>query len=281
MKKLSALLVLVAFGMLFATSCGKDTTYADPTISFQGGTTSLVFDGTNEVDVNITFAAEGKIESVSMLAPTSTGTQTTDITKKMGTAYTENGNGEVSAIYFFKVSTTDLATLLAANNGTLTYKFTLTDQEAKETSATFTVTIPAGTPLAVSKSGSFYHISGVNPGAWNLDGDAAVSVSGTASTKSMKNTDAAGVTFTGSWTSDAANGTMYVKSNTFDFANATEELAMAAYALGTPSASVTNPAVGDIYIGKKGTTYYAIKITAFDTTSKGNLGKISFDYKKK
>lgn len=285
MKKLSVLMLFAAIGMMFTTSCTKDETFSDPTISFQNGTTSMVFNGTNSVDVNITFAAEGKIESVSLLQPTTTGTQTLDLTKKMGQAYSTNAGGELSATYFFKVADTTLAALFATNN-TLTFKFTLVDQQAKETSATFTVTKPsATTPLSVSKTGMFYHIAGLLDGAYDLDADATVPSTQPGATKSMKNTDIAGAAFTGTWASATQNGTMYVKSNSFDFANATEEAAAAAYTAGTASATVTNPAVNDIYIGKKGTTYYAIKITAllpnFSTGTGGNTGKITFDYKKK
>lgn len=283
MKKLSVLFMFVAFGMILTTSCGGDEEFADPTITFQNGTSSLEFTGANGVDVNITFEAEGKIETVTLVQPTTTGSQTVDITKKMGENGTTNSNGETTAKYYFVVSATDLTALFASNAGAdLVYNFKLLDQQGKETSKTFTVTLGStGTPFTKTKTGSFYHISGVNPGAWDLDGDAAVTVNGTASAKSMKNTDAAGVTFTGSWTSDAANQTKYVKVNSYDYANATFESAATAYAAGTASATVTNPAIGDIYIGLKGTaTLYVIKITDFDITSKGNLGKITFEYKK-
>lgn len=280
-------MMFVAFGIMLSTSCTKDETFADPEISFQNGQNSLVFNGTNSIDVNVNFVAEGKIETVTLKMPTANPAvfQTMDITKKMGLAYTTNSNGETSATYFFKVADTTLAALLATNTS-LTYTFTLTDQELKETQATFTVTkTAANTPLSVSKNGMFYHVEGTLQGAWDLDGDALVGASGSAALKSMKNTDAAAAAFTGSWTSPTQNGTMYVKANTYDFANATEEAAAAAYNAGTPSATVTNPAANDIYIGKKGTTYYAIKITAVDandnTCACGNKGKITFAYKKK
>ena len=111
MKKVKFLALMFLAGATLFSSCKKDEeTVADPTISFQGGTTSLVFTGANSIDVNITFAAEGKIESVSLNGPslTGTGTTTTDITSKMGTTHTDNGRNQTSVIYLFQVSSTDL-----------------------------------------------------------------------------------------------------------------------------------------------------------------------------
>lgn len=148
MKKFNYLIILALFIGLFS-SCKKDsTTTADPTISFQNGSTSLVFNGTNSIDVNITFQAEGKISSVTLLQPTTTGLQTLDITKKMGQSGTDNSSGETSVVYFFKVTSAQLSELLAANNGSLTYKFTLVDQASKETSSYFNVTIPVIPPTS-------------------------------------------------------------------------------------------------------------------------------------
>ena len=274
-------------GATLFTSCKKDEeTVADPTISFQGGTTSLVFTGANSIDVNVTFAAEGKIESVSLNGPslTSPGTKTTDITNKMGTTHTDNGRNQTSVIYLFQVSSTDLIAAFV-NHTSLTYTFTVNDQQPVSTTGTFTVTMQSsGTPFTLTKSGQFYHVAGLLKGAYDLDGDAEVSEGGTASTKSMKNTDLAGNAFTGSWSSDAANGTQYVKDNTYNYTNATVESATSAYTAGTASATVTNPAADDVYIGKKGTTYYVIKITAveptYSTNTGANTGRITFGYKK-
>jgi len=286
MKKVKLLALMFLAGATIFTSCKKDeTTVADPTISFQGGTTSLVFTGANSVDVNVTFAAEGEIETVSLNSPslTSNSTSATDITSKMGTSGTDNSKGQTSATYLFKVTSTDLAAAFVYHT-TLTYTFTVTDKNATSTTGTFTVTQNSGTSFTLTKTGQFYHVAGSLKGAYDLDGDAEVSSSGVASTKSMKNTDLAGNAFTGSWSSDAANGTQYVKDNAYDYTNATVESATSAFAAGSASTTVTNPAVNDIYIAKKSSTYYVIKITALDpadnTCACGNKGKISFSYKK-
>lgn len=285
MKKVKFLALMFLAGAAMFTSCKKDTTTtADPTISFQ--TNSLVFTGANSISSDVTFAAEGKIGSVSLTGPslTSSGTTTTDITSKMGTTHTDNGKNQTSVIYLFRVSTGALDSAFL-NHTSLTYTFTVTDQNSTATTGTFTVTLQStGTPFAQTKAGYFYHIAGSLQGAYDLDGDAVVSSGGTASTKSMKNTDLAGATFTGTWSSDVANGTQYVKDNTYDYANATVESATSAYTAGSASTTVTNPAANDVYIAKKGTSYYVIKITAVtpsdNTCSCGNTGKITFGYKK-
>ena len=128
--------------------------------------------------------------------------------------------------------------------------------------------------------GMFYHISGTEHGAYDLDGDATVGSTGAATAKSMKNTDAAGATFTGSWTSD--NGTTFVKDNAYDYTTGDTVAAETAFTNGSDAADVANPAVNDIYIAKKGSTYYAIKILTVDPTVEGGMndGQITFSYKK-
>lgn len=290
MKKMKIFALIVLAGATMFTSCKKDdeTVLADPTISFQGGTNSLVFNGTNSIDVNVTVAAEGKIEAVTLQGPSlsGTGTTTTPITTAFGTSGTDNAKNQTSATYLFVVSNITLAQALANHTTGWTYTFTVTDQEGKSTTATFTVTVPGAqnTPFATEiTTGTFYHISGLLKGAWDLDANAEVASTGAAASKSMKNSDAAGATFTGSWASDAANGTQYV-STTTAYADIYQENAATIYAAGTANAAVVNPTAGKVYIGKKGTTYYVISITTVDPTfstgTGANTGKITFKYKK-
>ncbi len=169
------------------------------------------------------------------------------------------------------------------NAGVTTYTFTLEDEDGNVVERVIDVTVSAA--LANENTGSFYHIFGSLEGSYDLVADALVGAAGAATSKDLQNTDAVGAAFTGSFT--AANTTKFVKSNSYDYANANEQSAMAAYAAGTASATVTNPAVGDIYIAKLrgGSDYVAIKITALDandnTCSCVNKGKITFSYKKK
>lgn len=173
-----------------------------------------------------------------------------------------------------------------ANIGLTTWSFTVTDKDGNTATATFTIDVQnAATPLATVTMGGFFHIGGSLQGAYDLVSGAVVAAAGADADKDMVNTDAAGDAFTGSW--DAANATQYVKANSFDYANATEEAATAAYAAGTASGTVTNPAQDDIYIAKlRGAdTYAAIKITSVDAANNdcacGNTGKVEFDFKKK
>lgn len=171
------------------------------------------------------------------------------------------------------------------NLGVTSYTFSVTDKDGNTDQVSFTVTVEANaTPMTNETNGAFFHIAGSLQGAYDLVNGTVVAASGSSADKDMENTDAAGVAFTGSW--EAANATMYVKSNSYDYNNATVEAAAAAYAGGTPSATVNNPADGDIYIAKLrgGSTYAVIKIVNVDaadnTCSCGNTGKITFDFKK-
>jgi hypothetical protein len=172
------------------------------------------------------------------------------------------------------------------NLGVTELTFTVTDQEGLTAEVTVSVTVTnPSTPLTVVNTGMFYHIGGTLAGAYNLVDDVTVNLGGANINKDMNNTNTAGNPFTGAWQSE--NNTLFVKDNGFDYTNATEEAAMAAYTAGSPSATVSAPAVGDIYIAKLrgGIDYTVIKITALNpadnTCACGNTGKLSFEYKRK
>lgn len=175
-----------------------------------------------------------------------------------------------------------------SNLGLTTWTFTVTDKDGKSATATFSVEVAnATTPLANETTGAFFHVGGSLEGAYDLVAETSVAASGSETDKDMKNTDLAGDTFTGSWEAGTGNGTMFVKASGFDYANATEEAASAAYAAGTPASSVTNPAAGDVYVAllRGGSDYAVINITKVDPTDNtcncGNTGIIEFDFKKK
>ncbi|MCR9153486.1 MAG: hypothetical protein NXI09_05200 [Bacteroidetes bacterium] len=171
------------------------------------------------------------------------------------------------------------------NVGVTSYTFRVSDKDGNIASKSFTVSVQAAaTPMTNETTGAFFHIQGSLEGAYDLVNGAVVSASGAAADKDMENTDDAGVAFTGSW--EAANATMFVKDNSYDYDNATVEGAMSSFNAGTAAASVSNPADGDIYIAKLrgGTNYAVIKVINVDPTDNtcncGNTGKISFDFKK-
>lgn len=173
------------------------------------------------------------------------------------------------------------------NQGVTTYDFEVTDRDGNTESVSFDVTVEdAGTPMATEVSDAFFHIGGSLEGAYDLVAETTRSVGDADSDKDMVNTDAAGDPFTGSWEAGQGNSTMFVKDNSFNYANATVEAAEMAYNNGNASSSVDNPANGDIYIARLrgGSDYAVINVTDVDPSNNdcncGNTGKISFDFKK-
>ncbi len=171
------------------------------------------------------------------------------------------------------------------NTGVTSYTFTVTDRDGNTSSTSYTVTVaPNATPMTNEVTGAFFHIQGSLEGAYDLVTETVVAAAGSDADKDMKNTDDAGVTFTGSW--EAGNSTLFVKDNSFDYTNATVEAAMASFNSGTSTATVSNPANGDIYIARlRGANNYAvINVVNVDpndnTCNCGNTGKITFDFKK-
>jgi hypothetical protein len=279
MKKIKFLALMMLAGSLVFTSCTKDDDDDDaaasalPSVTFQGGNNSLDFDGSAGIDVNVDFTAEAKVSTFKL---TFLGDSLFDLTSTY--------SNETSGTYRFQRTVAQITADLAASQGTVEYVFTLVDKDQNARNATYTVTTGSqGTAFATEiLTGNFWHVEGPNQGAYDLDGDATVSSTGSATTKSMINTDPADASatssFTGSWNS--GNGTEFVKANSFDYANATVEAATSAYT-GTTSGTVTNPAVNDVYIAKKGSIYYVIKITELTPdASKTNAGQIKFSYKK-
>lgn len=196
------------------------------------------------------------------------------------TVTTENGNDLSDNIKSSSNTSYQDGAKFPASAGV--YTFTVTDKDGE--SASVDIEVMVGTPLSTEVTGAFFHIEGTSQGSYDLVNNTTVAASGANSLKDMSNTDAAGDPFTGSWT--AKNSTMFVKVSSFDYANATAQMAANAYNNGTASASVADPIVGDFYIAKlRGTSDYAvIKVTNVDpndnTCNCGNKGKITFDYKK-
>jgi len=172
------------------------------------------------------------------------------------------------------------------NVGVTSYTFTVTDKDGNVDNVTFTVnTVASATPMTNTVNGAFFHIAGSLEGAYDLINEDVVSASAPGTNKDMANTDQAGAAFTGSW--EAQNATLFVKDNSFDYANATVEAATSAFALSSsPSNTVNNPMDGDIYIAKLrgGNNYAVIEIVTVDpsdnTCNCGNTGKITFNFKK-
>lgn len=169
------------------------------------------------------------------------------------------------------------------NTGVTTYTFSLEDEDGNVVDRVINVTV--GSDLAIEKTGTFYHIAGSKEGSYDLVADALVAIGGANASKDLQNTDAAGSPFTGTF--NAANSSAFVKADGFDYTNATSASAAAAFAAGSVLTTVTNPAVGDVYIAKLrgGSDYAVVKITAKDvndnTCACNNKGKITFTYKKK
>ena len=275
---LSFLSITLLFVAVILSNCSTtDTTIAGPVITFANGVANTEIDFTTQVDpytvpIVVTITAIGKIKTFTVTKKDGTGASST-ITP------TNSYSGETTYSETFTIICPSSAAF------PLQIIFNVTDKNAQGMEKIYTITKKTVSAFAFTKNGLFYHIQGPSEGAYNLDGDAVVASTGTPSTKSMKNTYAAGVTFTGSWTSDAANGTQYVKLNSYDYTNANATSAATAFTAGTASASVASTAVNDIYIAKKSSTYYVIKITTLDPTfdptgTASNKGKITFEYKK-
>ena len=170
-----------------------------------------------------------------------------------------------------------------------TYTFIVTDSDGESASKSLTVSGISGvvsTPFGPEIIGDFFHVGGSLEGAYDLVAETVVASAGSEADKDMKNIDIAGGNFTGSWTTGTGNGSQFVKSNTFDYANGTVEDAMAVFAAGSATNTVLNPSLNDIFIVKLrgGSDYALLQVTDRDvsdnTCNCSDLGKITFKFKK-
>ena len=207
MKNYIKLSVIVSL-LIFISSCGDK--YTNPQIKFENNSQTLIFSGSNEVNIKITFEAEALIEAVKLSKPTTSAVETIDITTMMGITYGQSSIGLSTADYYLKVSNTELNTLKQAGKFPLNYSFTLTDQQGSEVSAIYTVSMPQTNSYLKVKSGYIYHEGSTLTNSWDLVNDIEVSKSGVASAQSIYNNDMSD--FAGNWISK--NGTTFVKAET-------------------------------------------------------------------
>lgn len=180
---------------------------------------------------------------------------------------------------------------ITGNVGNTTYEFTVKDKDGLIATNSFTIEVVTSTPFASTNTGEIWHIRGLKRGSWSLTADSAISAinSQNENEADIINTDAAGVTFTGSFKvgDNRANTTFVKASSAFDYTNATQEDAMTAFNAGTAtSVTASAPAVGDVFIYQLGGgNYTVVKITSIDPTAScgagcNNPGKMDFEYKK-
>jgi len=165
--------------------------------------------------------------------------------------------------------------------GTETYTIIVTDK--KDNIETKSVNIKSITGFEVEDFGTFFHILGSKPGAFDLVKGEQRVITDSNNDKDMENTSPVGL-FTGGWM--AKNNTMFVKTLGFDYNTGTINEAKSIYAAGSPTATVTLPLDGEVFVAKlRGTdTYVIIKVIANEPTNDEcgctNKGKLTFNFKK-
>ena len=290
MKKLQKLLLgMFAVGALVFSSCGGDDEEpVGPSLSFVGTSSA---DATVAPGETVTFsitASEGDA-NMDKISFRQSGNPLAKEKFTVGGEVSDT-DGEFSLSGGDKNVFTKVITL-TAGDASSTIAISVTDKDGLTAGLQVIITVEepsTETTLATEVTGAFFHILGADKGAYDLVGESEKGSADADADKDLENNDVnpdeTGKTFTGSW--EAANSTMFVKSNSFDYANATVESATTAYTAGTASASVASPVVGDIYIAKLrgGSDYAVIKITKVDTTSGTSTtlkGTVEFSFKKK
>lgn len=274
MNTIKQFLLFFALGaVLLVTSCGTEDepiiTPDPPTISVAdaNGFTSSTVDAGASVTLAATAFGNAAIASA-----------------KIYVDQTEVKNYNPSGIEQFGYPPYTYTTTADQKGKIMTITYTATDINGKQGEASYTLTVSADTPMAYESTGSILgNLIGPDQSAWNLVTNVREAKS---ATSDMQNPSLATGTLEEQWIKgwNAETTTQYVKSNAFNYDNATVEAAVASYAEGTPTSSVRNVVVGDIFIAKlRGKDAYAvIKMTRVDNriTTGSHVEEMHFSYKK-
>lgn len=170
------------------------------------------------------------------------------------------------------------------STGVEKWSFVITDKDDVEGTRVVEITTAEEVVPFTEEEGQFYHIAGALKGSFDLVAGVELSAdTANDAMRDMKNTDEVSEPFTGSW--ESTNGTEFKAAPfgyNYDNANG-NNTAIAYNAIIPGSASISNPAAGDVYIARLrgGNTYAAIKIVSVDPNfGSGNKGKISFTFKR-
>ena len=152
---------------------------------------------------------------------------------------------------------------------------------------------PAETGWGAEKNGAINHVNGLKDGGFNLKSGVNVSgLNGKSEDLYMINTSTGKETdFVAGWSSDlvksvnkSGNGTKFAKV-TVDYDKVTVTAAKTAFDAASPSTTVSDVVVGNIYVAVKDAEVYILKITKVDkeenSTRKKGRGCIEFSYKAK
>jgi hypothetical protein len=273
MKKVKGLFIAALAAATVFTSCTKDEDKLGPEIKyieFNGADQEITLGEGVEIELTVV-AGDGKLVpgdlkvTVKNEAGESLGSDNYDFEDEQDT----DKKGLIAGFEYFP-----------ANVGVYTVTFDVSDSNDKTASRSFKITVKSG-EVSFDKevtTGVIWHAQGPNKGAWDLVTDKEMSSSETAS---IQNLDAAGITFTGKFESE--DGTLFVKV-AGDYATMSKTAAIAAYAAGTSVSKVDAPKKDDLFVAKKGDTYFLILITSVDAAAvagtSSNTGKMTFTYKK-
>lgn len=223
---------VISMTSLFSSCKEEDP---DPIVTKPAIEVSSPVDGTSQVSgttTNLSFTANSTngLKKVVVKFKSATGLETTKFDSTLTTQPT---------------SFTFSRNYTAGPIGTETYTIVITDK--KDNIETKSVNIKSITGFAVEDFGTFFHILGSNPGAFDLVKGEQRVISDSDNDKDIVNTNSSGV-FTGSWI--AKNSTLFVSAPGFNYTGGTINEAKDIYAAGSPNASVSNPTNGSIYIAK-------------------------------
>lgn len=298
-----ALLALAGVSLLAFTSCKKEETKNAPTLIIKTKADKEVGKEAVKAEdfdlfANVKVDKSLKVKELSYTVKYTKANETNQVDGKKEIVKTEYVKTEDK--YVGKIEKAKIPA--EAAKGTI--EVVVLDSDGKKVSQTVNFDFSGATPnpgpaptpetgWGAEKNGAINHVNGTKEGAFDLKNGKPVSVlNGNQADLYMINTSTGKETdFVAGWSSDkvtsvnkTGNGTKFAKV-AVDFAKVTVADAKTAFDAASPSTTVSDVAVNDVYVAVKDAETYIIKVTKVDkeenSSRKKGRGCIEFSYKAK
>ncbi len=288
MKKINVLIIaMLAVTVGFITSC-KDDDPVPPTITVSQTSIGDILPGSKITYEIVVGTSNGDLKTLTVKGTGSI--QPTDSSKIVSTSPANAWNFEKNEFIKGNANVTVTYEVVIGNDitaeTTFDIEFKVADEKGEFNSATKTITVKkVGDKFGTDIAGSINHAYGAGKGGYDLVAETQISLGGSVDNEDcdMFNLSTQAADFDASWKTGTSRSTKYVKLSGVDYENALVQDVISAIDTGT--ATVSNPAEGDIYgvLLSDGITYAIMKIEVISKTgnaTKTGEGYMKFTYKK-
>jgi hypothetical protein len=272
--KLKHLLLTFVSAAFLLNACKKDKAIVQGNITFKPISFEQQIVGL-DTTVTLSFVVESTNNLDSITAKTFLGADTTDL----GTVIKYSENTKKDTVTFNVNSGNKIGNRLV--------RFFVVDAFKNKANISFSLTVVGAIQDSTDTVyvGTLYNTLSGEASSWDLVNNVALSPFASSNNADMS-IEASLTGFDGSWEAGLGNGTMFVLGDSLDFVNENFNNSADVYENGTPSSSVSNPEVGQVYVARlrNSNAYAVIRIDEVDPANSDcncpATGRLTFSYKK-